>query len=48
MNITVILLVVLYTGATLVEHYVCFKDDKSCEDEKGTACNLHVTHRKFV
>jgi hypothetical protein len=29
-------------------HYVCFKDDESCEDKEGSACNLHVTHRKCV
>jgi hypothetical protein len=43
MNITVILPVVLCTGATLIGHYVCFKDDESYEDKEGTACNLHVT-----
>lgn len=48
MNITAILPVVLITGATLKEHYVCFKDDESYEDREGTACNLHVTHRKYV
>lgn len=48
MNITVILPVVLYTGATLMEHYVCFKDDESYEDKECTACNLYVTHRKCV
>jgi hypothetical protein len=32
-NIIVILLVVLYTGATLMEHYVYFKDNESYEDE---------------
>lgn len=47
-NITAILPVVLITGATLMEHYVCFKDDESYEDKEGTACNLHVTHRKYV
>ena len=31
-----------------MEHYVCFKDDESYEDKEGTACNLHVTHRKYV
>lgn len=48
MNITVILLVILCTGATLMELYVFFKDDESYEDKEGTACNLHVTHRKCV
>jgi len=31
-----------------VQHYVWFKDDESYEDKEGTACNLHVTHRKCV
>lgn len=48
MNIIVILPVVLYTGATLVEQYVYFKDNESCEDEQGAAYNLHVTNRKCV
>ena len=43
-----VLFVVLYTGETLIGYYVYFKDGESCEDEKGTAYNLHVTNRKCV
>jgi len=43
MSINAILPVVLITGATLMEHY-----DESYEDKEGTACNLHMTHRKCV
>jgi len=48
MNITAILPIVLITGATLMEHYVCFKDNERYEDKEGTAYNLHVTHRKYL
>jgi hypothetical protein len=35
-------------GKTLLEDYMYFDDDESYKDEKGTACNLHVTKRKCV